>query len=216
MVTELLRRRVIPVIEIDDAVNAEPLAEALLNGGIDVIEITFRTPAAQQAIKRISKSFPDMLLGAGTVLSREDADRAVDAGASFGLAPGVNAEVVKRFQASGGLFIPGVMTPSEVELGLGLGCNLLKFFPAELAGGTAMLKALTGPYESRGVRFCPAGGISGENMLAYLALPIVAMVGGSWLATKEQVAAGDWTAITRQVREAIVRIHETKGVAESA
>ncbi len=206
MLDELLKRPVIPVIVIEDAADAEPLAEALLEGGMDVIEITFRTAAAGEAMRRIAARFPDMLLGAGTVLSPEQADRALDAGASFGLAPGLNPDVVRHFQAKGGLFIPGVMTPSEIERGLSLGCKLLKFFPAGNAGGPAMLKALAGPYASQGVKFCPTGGVNLDNMNDYLALPMVAAIGGSWLATKQQIADRDWAGITANVKQALARV----------
>ena len=205
MLDELLKRPIIPVIVIDDAADAEPLAEALLAGGIDVAEVTFRTAAAADAISRIARAFPEMLLGAGTVLTREQADRAFSAGARFGLAPGLNPDTVKHFQGLGGLFIPGVMTPSDIERGLGLGCKLLKFFPAGAAGGPSMLKALAGPYASAGVRFCPTGGVSLDNMMDYLSLPIVAAIGGSWLATKKQIADKDWATITRQAKEALAK-----------
>jgi len=203
MLEDLLKRPIVPVIVIEDADNAEPLAEALLAGGIDVIEVTFRTAAAADAITRISKAFPDMLLGAGTVLTTEQADRALNAGAGFGLAPGTNPDVVAHFQSRGGVFIPGVMTPSEIEKGLTLDCKLLKFFPAGTAGGVAALKALSGPYAATGVRFCPTGGINPGNMMDYLNLPIVASIGGSWIATKQQISDRDWQAVTRQASEAL-------------
>ena len=203
MLEELLKRPIVPVIVIEDANDAEPLAEALLAGGIDVIEVTFRTAAAGDAITRIKKAFPDMLLGAGTVLSPEQADQAVDAGAGFGLAPGLNPDVVDRFQSRGGVFIPGVMTPSEIEKGLALGCTLLKFFPAETAGGLSALKAMAGPYAATGVKFCPTGGVNLGNMTDYLNLPIVATIGGSWIATKQQIGERDWKTITKQANEAM-------------
>ncbi len=203
MLDQLLERPVIPVIVIEDADDAVPLAEALLQGGIDVIEVTFRTAAAEQAIARINKAFPDLLLGAGTVLNTEQARRAHGAGAGFALAPGLNPAIVSCFQDLGGLFVPGVMTPSEIERGLEMGCRLLKFFPAETAGGVSMLKALSAPYASQGLRFCPTGGINLGNMKTYLDLPTVAAIGGSWIATKQQIADKDWAAITRQAREAL-------------
>lgn len=207
MLEELLKRPIIPVIVIDDAENAVPLAAALLAGGIDVIEVTFRTAAGGEAMSRIRKAFPDMLLGAGTVLSVEQADRALDAGATFGLAPGLNPEVVEHFQSRGGLFVPGVMTPSEIEKGLSLGCQLLKFFPAGNAGGPSTLKALAGPYATTGVQFCPTGGVNLDNMNDYLDLPIVSSIGGSWIATKQQISDRDWQAITRQARQAMASVN---------
>ncbi len=203
MLEELLNRPIIPVIVIEDADDAVPLAEALLEGGIDVIEVTFRTAAAADAISRIAKSCPDILLGAGTVLTIEQAKRAVNAGAGFGLAPGLNTEVVEHFQLLGGTFIPGVMTPSEIEKGMAIGCSLLKFFPAGAAGGISMLKALAGPYASQGIKFCPTGGVNLENMNEFLALPTVSCIGGSWLATRRQIAERQWPVITQQVREAL-------------
>jgi 2-dehydro-3-deoxyphosphogluconate aldolase/(4S)-4-hydroxy-2-oxoglutarate aldolase len=203
---DLTKRKIIPVITIDDAENAVPLAEALLAGGIDVIEVTFRTAGAGDAIAAIAKSVPDMLLGAGTVVTAAQAKRAIDAGVTFGLAPGLNPATIDIFNRAGILFVPGVATPSEVEQGLSLGCKLLKFFPAEQAGGTAFLKALAGPYASHGVRFCPTGGITIDNMNDYLSLPIVSSVGGSWLATPKQIADKDWAAITRQSRDALAAV----------
>lgn len=208
MLEKLLQRPVVPVIVIDDAEDAVPLAEALLAGGLDVIEITFRTAAAAEAISRIAKACPEMLVGAGTVLSIEQARRALDAGISFGLAPGLNAEIVNFFKQQETLFIPGVMTPSEIEQGLALGCKLLKFFPAGAAGGVAMLKALSGPYASQGVTFCPTGGVNLDNMNEYLAVPTVSNIGGSWLATKQQIADKQWGDITAQVKAAVAKAAE--------
>ena len=203
---ELTKRPIIPVIVIDDAKDAVPLAEALLEGGVDVIEITFRTAAAAEAITAIAKAVPKMLLGAGTVVTPDQAKRALDAGVAFGLAPGLNPKTVETFQKAGTLFVPGVMTPSEIEQGLSMGCKLLKFFPADQAGGPSFIKALSGPYQSQGVKFCPTGGITMETMNDYLSLPIVAAVGGSWLATSKQIAAKDWKAITQQARDSLAKV----------
>lgn len=205
MLNELLKRPVIPVIVIDDANDAEPLAEALLKGGMDVIEITCRTAAAPEALARIKKAFPEMLLGAGTVVTPDQAKMCIDVGVGFGLAPGLNPDTVKIFQSSETLFIPGVMTPSEIEQGLALGCRLLKFFPAGAAGGVGMLKNLGGPYTSQGVQFCPTGGINIDNMNDYLSLPVVSCIGGSWLATQRQIAEKNWSAITVQVKVALAK-----------
>lgn len=208
---ELLKRPVIPVIVIDDADDAEPLAEALLAGGIDVIEVTCRTAAAPDALARIRQAFPEMLLGAGTVVTPKQAKVCLEVGVDFGLAPGLNPNTVQLFQDNGTLFIPGVLTPSEIEQGLSLGCRLLKFFPAAAAGGPGMLKNLAAPYAPLGIRFCPTGGISLQNMNDYLCLPTVASIGGSWLAAREQIAAGQWQAITRQAKEALSRATEVVG-----
>ncbi len=197
--------RVIPVVAIDNPDQAEPLAEALLKGGIDVIEVTFRTAAAGAAIARIAARYPEMNVGAGTVLTVDLADQALNAGATFGVAPGLNPDIVEHFGKRNALFIPGVVTPSEIERALGLGCKLLKFFPAEPAGGVDMLKALAGPYAFYGIKFCATGGLNLENMNDYLALPTVAAIGGSWIATRQQIACGEWNTITRQAEETLSR-----------
>ena len=194
---------IIPVIVLDDEALAEPLAEALLDAGLPVMEITFRTPAAEAAIGRISKHFPGILLGAGTVLNPGHVLRARDAGAKFLVSPGLNPATVNAARDCGLPIIPGVCTPTEVEAALALDCKLLKFFPAEAAGGVRMLKALAGPYAHTGVRFCPTGGITAENMRDYLALPVVAAVGGSWMVDAKLLAARDFDAITRLTREVL-------------
>lgn len=206
MLNELLKRPVIPVIVIDDANDAEPLAEALLKGGMDVIEVTCRTAAAPEALKRIKKSFPEMLVGAGTVVTPEQAKMCIDVGVSFGLAPGLNPETVKFFQLNKTLFIPGVMTPSEIEQGLALGCKMLKFFPAGAAGGVNMLKNMAAPYVPLGVKFCPTGGVNLDNMNEWLALPMVSAIGGTWLATQKQIADKQWDVITANVKAALAKI----------
>lgn len=203
MIERIERVRIVPVVVLDREEDAVPLAEALLAGGLDVMEITFRTAAAEGALKRIAERFPEILLGAGTLLDAEQVKRARGAGAVFGLAPGLNSETVRAARAEGLTFSPGVMTPSEVEQALSLGCGLLKFFPAEAAGGTAMLKALAGPYAQTGVRFIPTGGIGPHNLGDYLKLPIVAAIGGSWMVEKSLIAAGRWGEITRLTKDAL-------------
>jgi 2-dehydro-3-deoxyphosphogluconate aldolase/(4S)-4-hydroxy-2-oxoglutarate aldolase len=193
---------VMPVIVIDDANDALPLAEAFLSGGLNILEITFRTAAAAEAMERIRSSFPEMLLGAGTVLNPGQAQKAIDSGACFALAPGLDAATVRFFQERQLPFIPGIMTPSEIQQALNLNCRYLKFFPAGNAGGPGMLRALAAPYASQGIRFCPTGGISLQNMGEYLSIPQVFTVGGSWLATQQQIKDKQWSTITRQVAEA--------------
>ena len=208
MLDELLKRPVIPVIVIDDANDAEPLAEALLKGGMDVIEVTCRTAAAPEALARIKKSFPEMLVGAGTVVTLDQAQLCIDIGVSFGLAPGLNPDTVKFFHDNDTLFIPGIMTPSEIEQGLSLGCKMLKFFPAGAAGGVNMLKNFAAPYAPFGVKFCPTGGVNLDNMNEWLSLPVVSAIGGSWLATKQQIADKQWNVITEQVKAALSKASE--------
>ncbi|MES2660779.1 MAG: bifunctional 4-hydroxy-2-oxoglutarate aldolase/2-dehydro-3-deoxy-phosphogluconate aldolase [Verrucomicrobiota bacterium] len=203
MLERILAKRIVPVVVLDKVESAEPLAEALLAGGLDIMEITFRTAAAEESIKRIAASFPEILLGAGTLLEKDQVKRAKDAGAVFGLAPGLNPNTISAANEIGLQFSPGVMTPSDVEQALSLGCKLLKFFPAEVAGGVDMLKALAGPYGHTGLKFIPTGGVSSENLATYLKLPVVAAIGGSWMVDKQLVNEGKWSEITRITREAL-------------
>jgi 2-dehydro-3-deoxyphosphogluconate aldolase/(4S)-4-hydroxy-2-oxoglutarate aldolase len=199
----ILAKRIVPVVVLDSADHAEPLAEALLAGGLDIMEITFRTDAAEESIKRIAAKFPEILLGAGTLLEKKQVKRAKKAGAVFGLAPGLNPSTIKAAGDADLLFSPGVITPSEVEQALSLGCKLQKFFPAEAAGGVNMLKSLSGPYAHTGVKFIPTGGITSSNLEKYLKLPVVAAIGGSWMVDKALIYAGRWDEITRLTKEAL-------------
>lgn len=200
---ECLNQPVLPVLVIADATKAVGLAHALKAGGLNALEVTFRTRAAAEAIRRIREALPDMLVGAGTVITPEQATVALDCGVTFGLAPGLDPEIIAQFHARGVPFIPGVMTPSEIQQGVRLGCLCQKFFPAETAGGPAQLQAVAAPFRSFGVKFCPTGGLHLNNLNAYLALPEVFAVGGSWLATGEQIALEKWDEITTQVRAAL-------------
>ena len=184
---------VMPVVVIDDAAHAEPLARALLAGGIRTVEVTLRTPAALEAIRAIARGTPEMIVGAGTVLSEDDLAAAIEAGARYALSPGGTRRLMKRARQAAIPFIPGVATSSEVMRGMALGYRCFKFFPAEQLGGVAALKALGGPLAE--ARFCPTGGISAEKTPAYLALDNVVCVGGSWIAPAEKIRAGDWAAI---------------------
>ncbi|MCW1915573.1 bifunctional 4-hydroxy-2-oxoglutarate aldolase/2-dehydro-3-deoxy-phosphogluconate aldolase [Luteolibacter sp. GHJ8] len=203
MIERILAKRIVPVVVLDSPESAEPLAEALLEGGLDIMEITFRTAAAEESIRRIAARFPEILLGAGTLLDDDQVSRAKEAGAVFGLAPGLNPRTVRKAADLGLQFSPGVMSPSEVEAALSLGCKLLKFFPAEAAGGTAMLKSLAGPYGHTGVKFIPTGGVTSSNLADYLKVPVVAAIGGSWMVDKQLVNGGHWQEITRLTREAL-------------
>ena len=194
--------RIIPVVVLDDEALAEPLAEALCNAGLPAMEITFRTHAAEAAIRRVAKNFPNVWLGAGTVLNAEQVRRAGGAGAAFLVSPGLNPATVAAAREAGLPIMPGVCTPTEVEAALALGCGCLKFFPAEAAGGVKMLKALAGPYSHTGVKFCPTGGITAANMREYLALPVVAAVGGSWMVEPALVKARRFDEVERLAREA--------------
>jgi 2-dehydro-3-deoxyphosphogluconate aldolase/(4S)-4-hydroxy-2-oxoglutarate aldolase len=184
--------KLVPVVVLDKVELAAPLADALVAGGLPVAEITFRTAAAEPAIRALAKR-DDILVGAGTVLSIEQADRAIDAGAKFLVAPGTNPKVVEHALNRGVLMTPGIATPTDIELATSLGLTTLKFFPAEQMGGIAMLKALAAPYLD--VRFIPTGGITPELLPQYLKLPSVVACGGSWLAPRDLLAKGKFDAI---------------------
>lgn len=205
----LAQCRLMPVVVLDDAGKAVDLAGALLAAGLNVIEITFRTPAAAEAVSRIHRECPAMLVGAGTLLNGDQVHRAIDAGARFGLAPGLDPQTLATAQAADFDFIPGVMTPGEVQRALSLGCRMQKFFPAEQAGGAALIKALEGPYGHTGVRFVPTGGLNAGNIAPYLNLQSVVALGGSWFVDKKHTEASDWPAVTSLTREAIQTIRGT-------
>jgi 2-dehydro-3-deoxyphosphogluconate aldolase/(4S)-4-hydroxy-2-oxoglutarate aldolase len=207
MFRKLKQYGVIPMVVVDSPDNGLRLCEALIAGGLPVAEITFRTEAAEAAIAAIAKRFPEILLGAGTVLTVEQLQRAMDAGAGFAVSPGCNPTVVREAVKHTFPFAPGVCTPTDIECALELGCRVLKFFPAEAVGGVKCLRALSGPYGHLGVEFCPTGGINADNMTAYLSLPAVAFVGGSWIAKKDSIRTGDWDEITRTARAAVERAH---------
>ena len=202
---------VVPVIAIDSVAHALPLADALLAGGLPVVEITFRTDAAAEVIRVLAKERPALIVGAGTVLTPETVRVAVDAGARFAVAPGLNPRVVKAAQELKLPFVPGIANPSDIEAGLELGCQLLKFFPAEALGGTKLLSALSAPYKHTGVRFMPTGGASTANLESYLKIDTVAAVGGTWIAKKEDMADGKWDVIAQRCREARAIVAAARG-----
>ncbi|WP_310565830.1 bifunctional 4-hydroxy-2-oxoglutarate aldolase/2-dehydro-3-deoxy-phosphogluconate aldolase [Hydrogenophaga sp.] len=192
--------RVVPVIVLQDPAHAVPLAHALLEGGIDVMEITLRSDAALKAIEAVAKAVPQMHTGAGTVTRVGEVQQVIDAGATFALSPGCTDKLVSAVKAAKLPFIPGVMTPGEVMHRREQGFTLMKLFPAAQAGGLGMLKALGAPIPD--VAFCPTGGVSPENLKDFLKLPNVAMAGGSWLTPADALAAGDWKKITQLAKEA--------------
>jgi len=207
----LMTHVVVPVIAIDSVDAALPLADALIAGGLPVAEITFRTAAAAEVIARIAKDRPSLVLGAGTVLSAENVRRAKEAGAAFGVAPGLNPEVVKEAARVGLPFIPGVITPTEIEQALSLGVTLLKFFPSEAFGGLATIKALSAPYAHAGVRFMPTGGVTTANLALYLASEAVACVGGTWIASRDAIAQRKWDQVTASCRAAVETVRAARG-----
>ncbi len=193
--------RVVPVVTIDDAATAAGVAAALADGGLPLVEVTFRTDAAANAIRAIREARPDVLVGAGTVLDVATVDAALEAGAEFIVAPGLNPTVVDRCIARGVAVIPGAVTPTEIEDALARGIRLVKFFPSEALGGTRYLAAVAPPYRS--MRFLPTGGVTLANLAQYLALPQVTACGGSWLATGEAIRSGRYEEITRHAAEAV-------------
>lgn len=201
---------VVPVIAIDDAAQALPLADALIEGGLPVAEITFRTPAAKAAIAAIAEARPAVIVGAGTVLTEAQVEDAAEAGARFGLAPGFDPDTLSAAARAGLPFAPGVMTPSDLQGALKLGCGFVKFFPATAAGGPKMLRSIAGPYAHTGVGFNPTGGITLDTMEAWLSLPEVRAVGGTWIATQSDIAAKNWSKITENARAARSRVREIR------
>jgi len=207
MSEEIFRRvaqlGVVPVIAIENIDAAIPLADALIAGGLPVVEITFRTAAAAEVIRKLARERPQLIVGAGTVLTAANVEAAKSSGAVFAVAPGLNPQTVKHAQSVGLPFVPGIATPSDIELGLSLGCKLLKFFPAESNGGVGMLEALSAPYRHAGVHFMPTGGVNPANLESYLKLDTVAAVGGTWIAKKEDLANGNWLEVRNRCQAAL-------------
>lgn len=192
---------IVPVVVLDDAKDAEALAEALIKGGLPCAEVTFRTAAAEESIRRICAKFPEMLVGAGTVLSVEQTRRAVAAGAQFIVCPGLDPEIVGYCKENDICIIPGASTPTEVEAAYKLGLDTVKFFPAEAAGGIKMIKAMAAPFTT--MQFMPTGGVNAENLNSYLSFGKVAACGGSWMVSKALISAGNFAEIERLTREAV-------------
>ncbi len=207
---------VIAVLVIDDAKQAVPLAKALLTGGVSVMELTLRTDAALDALKAIRAEVPEMLAGIGTILTPAQVTQVVQAGAAFGVAPGCNRRVLEAAQAEGLSFAPGICTPSDIETALEYGCRLLKFFPAETCGGLKHLESMAAPYQHLKLRYVPLGGLTVKNMTDYLASPLVSAVGGSWIAKRDTIKAGDWSAITKMAGEARAAITALRATAKKS
>ena len=201
------RTRVVPVIVITNENQAVPLAHALLDGGIDAMEITLRHAAGLAGIEAVARSVPEMTVGAGTVTRGLEMKRVKDAGALFALSPGLTDELHQAAREQNMPFIPGIMTPSEAMRARDWGYGTVKLFPADQAGGVSMAKALAGPLPD--IKLCPTGGVSMDNLADYLRLPNVAMVGGTWLTPIEMIGSGDWPAITQLARQAVIRAKST-------
>ncbi len=190
--------KIVPVIAINDAAHAVPLAKVLVENGLPCAEVTFRTDAAQESIRLMRDAYPDLLIGAGTVLTTQQVDQAISAGADFIVSPGLNPTTVKYCQQRGIVIVPGVNNPSLVEQAMELGLKTLKFFPAEPSGGVAMLKALSAVYP---VQFMPTGGVNPRNVADYMAIPSVVACGGTWMVPSDLMDSGNWDEIARLVRE---------------
>jgi 2-dehydro-3-deoxyphosphogluconate aldolase/(4S)-4-hydroxy-2-oxoglutarate aldolase len=191
---------VIPVLTVEELAHAAPLAQALVAGGLKVLELTLRTPIALEAIKVMVEAAPDAIVGAGTVLNPDDLYRAVDAGAKFIVSPGLTEKLARSAEAAGVPLLAGIATAGDIMRGLDLGLNRFKFFPAETSGGAAAVAAFGGPFGE--VRFCPTGGVTPQNAPNYLALKNILCVGGTWITPKAVVAAGEWDKITELARQA--------------
>ena len=209
MMKKLEKTGIVPVVVLERAEDALPLAEQLVKGGLPCAEVTFRTAAAEEAIRRMVRAFPEMLVGAGTVLTTEQADRAIGAGASFIVSPGFNPRVTEHVLKKGVSMTPGVCTPTEIEAALQFDLEVLKFFPAEAAGGLKMIRALAAPYT--GVRFMPTGGINAANVRDYLAYDRIVACGGSWMVSGKLVKEGRFEEIGNLVREAAGIVKEIRG-----
>ena len=209
MMKKLQKIGIVPVVVLDRAEDALPLAERLMKGGLPCAEVTFRTAAAEESIRQMAKAFPEMIVGAGTVLTTEQADRAIDAGAKFIVSPGFNPKVTEYVLKKGVPMTPGICTPTEIEAAMQFGLDVLKFFPAEPAGGLKMIKAVAAPYV--GVNFMPTGGISAANVREYLAYDRIVACGGSWMVSGKLVQEGKFDEIERLVAEAAGIVKEIRG-----
>ena len=205
---------VVAVVILRGLESAVPLARALAEGGIEVVELTLRSAAALPALAKIKREVPKLIIGAGTVLSPTDVQAARDAGADFGVSPGVSLRVLEAAVRAGFSFAPGVATPTDIETAIEHGCRLLKFFPAEQIGGLPYFRAVSAPYEHLGVQYIPLGGLNEQLMSAYLERPNVAAIGGSWMVTAELIAGGQWDKITALSRQAVETVRRVRAKAK--
>lgn len=201
---------IIAVIILDEIKHAVPLAEALLKGGVDSIELTLRTPAAMDAAKIIKKEVPEITLGFGTVLTTEQVRAVTDVGADFAVAPGCNPKIIKEAQKQNLSFAPGIMTPTDIEMAVELGCRVIKYFPAETSGGMKHLESMVAPYNYLGLSFIPLGGVNINNAGNYLESPLITAVGGSWVAKRPLIQSENWEAITNNAREIRALINQIR------
>ena len=208
IIEKLQSAAIVPVVVLDDAKDAVATAKALLAGGVDVMEITFRTAAAADSIKAVAKNCPDMLVGAGTVITLEQCKKAVASGAKFIVAPGFDEEVVRWCVENNVPVTPGCVTPTEIMAAMKLGLKVVKFFPAGVYGGLSAMKALSGPFG--GIKFIPTGGVNAQNLAEYISAPFIHAVGGSWVCPKADISAGNFEKITALCREAHATVTEAR------
>lgn len=192
---------IIAVLIVDEVKHAVPLANALLAGGVDAIELTLRTPAAMEAAKIIKREVPEITLGFGTVLTVEQVKAVVDLGADFAVSPGCNPKIIAEAYKQGLSFAPGIMTPTDIEIAVQEGCRILKFFPAETSGGMKHLESMSAPYNYLGLKFIPLGGCNMNNAPTYLKSDLITAIGGSWVAKRNLIQSEDWNAITNNAKE---------------
>ena len=211
IVETLGKAGVVPVIVIEKEEQAVPLARALVKGGLPVLEVTFRTKAAAGAIAAIKREVPEAVIGAGTLLAPQMVKDAKAAGAVFGVAPGFDPAVMAAAKEAGLPMCPGIATASELSQALTAGCEMVKFFPAEAAGGVKMIKNLLGAFRFTGVKFMPTGGVNISNVAEYLAVPEIVCCGGTWIVPKDALAAGDWAAIEKLASDAAALVREIRG-----
>ncbi|WP_442505141.1 bifunctional 4-hydroxy-2-oxoglutarate aldolase/2-dehydro-3-deoxy-phosphogluconate aldolase [Novipirellula sp. SH528] len=204
----LKRTGVVAGFSVEKVEHAVPLAKALLDGGIEAIELTLRTPAGIEAIKAICTHVPEVLVGVGTILTPDTVLQVKSAGAAFGVAPGMNPRVVRAAQDAGLPFAPGIATPSDLEAAIELGCQFVKFFPAEALGGITYLRSMSAPYKHLGIEYFPLGGLNAENMMDYLREPNVPAIGGSWIVKQELVNNEDWAGLTARAADVVTASKE--------
>jgi 2-dehydro-3-deoxyphosphogluconate aldolase/(4S)-4-hydroxy-2-oxoglutarate aldolase len=210
---------IVAVLVIDDVADAVPVASTLLEGGISAIELTLRTDAAIESVRRIRAEVPEMIVGVGTILTAAQVDEVVAAGGAFGVAPGMNPSTVAAAKAAGLPFAPGVCTPTDIELAVEAGCRLLKFFPCEPSGGLKFLQSIAAPFEHLGVSFIPLGGIDTTNAETYLDDPLIHAIGGSWLAPRQTIRAKNWALIREHANRAtqlLKRVRKQLGIDEAS
>lgn len=209
--TRIRQSGVVAVLVIDRPEHAVPLAKTLIENGIDSMELTLRTPAALDALKAILAEVPNMLAGVGTILTADQVQEVAAVGADFGVSPGMNHQVVLAARAAGLPFAPGIATPSELENAIAAGCRMVKFFPAEAMGGMPYLKSIANPYEHLGIEYIPLGGVNTANLASYLREPLIAALGGSWIAPRKLIQSENWRAIASNAKEARYLIDQARG-----